>query len=94
MVSSSQALERSSGRLGRGAFTRTMSPARASSVGRTSGFRLRFRLQAISLAELKAATKARRKLAADSRELLHAIRREDEAMENILVLVQQDRGGT
>jgi hypothetical protein len=43
---------------------------------------------------LKAATKARRKLAADSRELLHAIRREDEAMENILVLVQQDRGGT
>jgi hypothetical protein len=47
------------------------------------------------LAELKAATKARRKLAVDSPHLLQAIRREGEAMERIWLLVErQDRDET
>jgi hypothetical protein len=46
-----------------------------------------------ALAELKAATKARRKLSADSPNVLAAIRREREAMERIWVLVaEQERG--
>jgi hypothetical protein len=48
-----------------------------------------------ALAELKAATKARRKLAVDSPHLLQAIRREGEAMERIWLLVErQDRDET
>jgi len=46
-----------------------------------------------ALAELKAATKARQKLRADSPNVLQAIRREREAMERIWVLVEdQERG--
>jgi hypothetical protein len=46
-----------------------------------------------ALAEFKAATKARRKLRADSPKLLSAIRREGEAMERIWAIVEdQERG--
>jgi hypothetical protein len=46
-----------------------------------------------ALADLKAATRARRKLRADSPEFLAAIRREREAMERIWTLVEKkDRG--
>ena len=47
-----------------------------------------------ALAELKAATKARRKLAADSPDILQAIRREGAAMERIWLLVEPDRDET
>jgi ribonuclease HI len=47
-----------------------------------------------ALADLKAATRARRKLRADSPELLAAIRHEREAMERIWAIVEKkDRGG-
>ncbi|MDQ6877358.1 MAG: hypothetical protein M3082_06605 [Candidatus Dormibacteraeota bacterium] len=46
-----------------------------------------------ALAELKAATRARRKLRADSRDLLPAIRHEREAMERIWVLVERQELG-
>jgi hypothetical protein len=42
-----------------------------------------------ALGDLKAATKARRSLRADSPELLQAVRREREVMERIWALVQQ-----
>jgi hypothetical protein len=48
-----------------------------------------------ALAELKAASRARRKLRADSPDLLPAIRHEREAMERIWALVErQERGET
>ena len=46
-----------------------------------------------ALAELRAATKARRKLRADSPNVLAAIRREREAMERIWVLVEEQERG-
>jgi len=46
-----------------------------------------------ALAELRAATKARRKLRADSPNVLEAIRREREAMERIWVLVEEQERG-
>ena len=46
-----------------------------------------------ALAELSAATKARRKLRADSPNVLAAIRREREAMERIWVLVEEQERG-
>jgi len=46
-----------------------------------------------ALAELRAATKARRKLRADSPNVLEAIRREREAMERIWVLIEEQERG-
>ena len=46
-----------------------------------------------ALAELKAATKARQKLRADSPNVLQAIRREREAMERIWSLVEEQERG-
>ena len=48
-----------------------------------------------ALAELKAATEVRRRLPADSLDLLDAVRHEREVMERIWMIVQDlpDRGG-